>query len=269
MLMKRSLTAVAAGSVLLGSLAFAGSAFAASPEGLSHSRSQMPRPIAGTVASVSGTTFTLAVRGGERENASATTSNTTTFTVDASKATIRKGDATTTVSSIAVGDQVMVKGAVNGTTVAAVSIIDAARAFPPARHGRLPSGRPFDNDKDEAVAASSTPLFQGNGQPVIGGTVTNIASSTITVTTSSGITYSVNASSAKIGRLGQAATLANITTGDRVIVQGSVSGTSITASTIIDQGAGATTSTTTRPKEESRGNFMSAIGNFFGHLFGF
>lgn len=49
----------------------------------------------------------------------ATTSATSTYTVDASNAIIIRGNATTTINGLVVGDQVTVRGTLNGTNVKA------------------------------------------------------------------------------------------------------------------------------------------------------
>jgi hypothetical protein len=79
----------------------------------------------GVVAGVSGTTILL--------DSKLPKTATTTYTVDASNATIIKGigkNATTTiaVSDIAVGDRLVVRGTVSGTTITATKIRDGLAA---------------------------------------------------------------------------------------------------------------------------------------------
>lgn len=76
----------------------------------------------GTVSAINGTTLTV-------DGHSASTTATTTYSVDASSAKIFKGSATTTatISNIAVGDKVVVEGTVTGTSVVAKVIIDGAQ----------------------------------------------------------------------------------------------------------------------------------------------
>jgi hypothetical protein len=66
------------------------------------------------------------------------------------------------------------------------------------------------------------------------------------------------------------ATISSIAVGDKVLVQGSVSGTSITASSVIDQ---AKPNGNGGENGEGNGNahpgFFGSIGGFFKHLFGF
>lgn len=103
----------------------------------------------GTVSSVSGTTLIV------------TDPNGTAYTVDASKATVMKAQATASVSDIAVGDTVGVRGTVNGTQVTATDIMDGLFEM---RRGP-PGGRMGEYKMAGAV-----------------GTVTSINGSTITIT---------------------------------------------------------------------------------------
>ena len=112
--------------------------------------------------------------------------------------------------------------------------------------------------KDRANA-STTPIIQGNGEPVIGGVVSAISSSTLTVTTKSGIAYTVNASGATVVKDHATSTLSRVTQGDAVIVQGTMNGTSVTASSVIDSSA----------VPASEHGIMSAVHRFFGGVRGF
>jgi hypothetical protein len=83
--------------------------------------------IHGTVSAVNGTTLTVSIT--NDNDADDTAGSPTTYTVDASSATVLKGDGTTkpassTLSSVAVGDTVMIDGTVSGTSVTAKMIID-------------------------------------------------------------------------------------------------------------------------------------------------
>jgi hypothetical protein len=77
--------------------------------------------VMGSVVSVNGTTLTVSGHSGMG-------SATTTFTVDASAAKVIKVSsgkpASSTVSSIAVGDKVMVEGTVSGTSITATTVLD-------------------------------------------------------------------------------------------------------------------------------------------------
>lgn len=68
--------------------------------------------VEGKVTAVSGNTITI------------TNNSNVTYTIDATNATISKGNAKSTISSVAVGDNVVAQGTVNGNSVTASSIID-------------------------------------------------------------------------------------------------------------------------------------------------
>ncbi len=204
----------------------------------------------GTVASVSGTTLTVTSKAGPNGTPAAGT-----YTVDASGATVMKNGAASTVSSISAGDMVLVQGTVSGTSVTAKIIRDG---IPTKGMG------PRSNVQG--------PMIQGNGQPVIGGTVSAVSGNTLTVATAQGgISYSVDASSATVHKGNATSSVSNISVGDRVVVQGSVNGTSVVASSVIDQGAGTVPGVSGSESGQVEGprGFMGAIRGFFQHLFGF
>ena len=227
----------------------------------------------GTVSAVSGTTLTVTSK--MRPNATSTAA--TAYTVDASSAKVYEGGVTTTVpvSNIAVGDTVMVQGTVSGSNVVATMIRDGVSGMM-GRSG-TPEGKGFG-----VHSASSTPrvapasAIQGNGEPVIGGAVTAIDGTMLTVTNASNVTYDVNAASSTVVKDGASTTITSVAVGDNLIVQGAVSGTSVTASSVIDQGSkgGNASSNGAQPSVSRGGGFgfggiFSAIGGFFKHLFGF
>jgi hypothetical protein len=197
----------------------------------------------------------------------------TVYTVNATNAKIYKGSVTTTVSvsAIATGDTVMVQGTVNGANVAATVIRDGVS-------GTM-GGRPVMPGKGFGHSASSTssttPIIQGNGEPVVGGSVTAISGVTLTVTNTSNVTYTINAASATVVVKGASSTFSNVAVGDNVIVQGTVNGNSVTASSIIDQGVKSANTSSTNGQSHGGGigaglgGFFGAIGGFFQHLFGF
>lgn len=268
--LKRSLSAIVAGSAILGSLSFAGTALAS--DGMHRGERNgvkitTPRSaVVGTVTSVSGTTLTVNVKASQHENKTAASS--TVYTVDATNAVVTKAGASSTVGAITVGDRVVILGTVTGTNVVATKIID----------GKM-FGRPEMSDRNSKMGNASTGVqfLPGNGNPVIGGNVTAMSSTTLTVTTKSGTVYTVNTASTTVQKAGigsTVATLSSIALGDNVLVQGTVNGTSVTASSIIDQGTvGSVPSVfgenggTAKPVGHQ--GFMGAIGGFFSHLFGF
>jgi hypothetical protein len=198
--------------------------------------------VTGTVSAINGTSLTVTSRampnGGTAK----------TYTVDASSATVTKNGAASSVLNIAVGDTVMVQGTVNGTSVAAKTIRDGQ--------------------------SQVQPQIQGNGQPVVAGKVTVVSGNSITVTNSSNVTYTIDATGAKFVVSGiTSPTISNIVIGDNLIVQGTVDGTSIVASSVIDQKVTAQNNTgnsaSNAKPQDFMGGVMSGITNFFKHIFGF
>ena len=183
--------------LVMGSMA-AGIALAAGPcmgygsgrYGSGSDRSPISAAAIGTVTAINGNTLTVTtiMRSKQPTPESAGTpiaqnvglATTTVYVVDASGAKIYKGSATTTVpiSSVAIGDRVMVQGTVSGSSIVATVIRDGVIGM---------RGRAFGNGTSTNPSAS--PIIQGNGEPVIGGTVTSISGNTITVTNKSNVTY--------------------------------------------------------------------------------
>jgi len=214
----------------------------------------MMRPgVFGTVSAVNGTTLTVTGKG------FAPSSATTTYAVDASNASVTKNGATTTLASVAAGDRVMVQGTVTGTNVVATIIRDGIVMRKPGS----PAG----------WQGSTTTPMQGNGQPVVAGTVSSVSGSSITITTSSNVTYTIDATNAKVTKGNASSAVSSVAAGDYVIVQGTINGTSVTASSVIDQKVKASVG---QGSGQGQGNgpaggigFFGGIGNFFKKLFGF
>jgi hypothetical protein len=205
--------------------------------------------VLGTVSSVSGNT--IAVLG--HTGLGKTTTATTTFTVDATNAKIMKSNATSSVSSIVVGDTVVVQGTITGTNVVATMIRDGIMTGPGVGFGR-------GQDK---TSTSTNPVLAGNGQPIVAGMISTINGSTITITNKSNVVYTIDATNAKFLQGNKTVDLSILKTGNAVVVQGTINGTSIVASSIIDQ---------TKPANPGNGahfGFFGGIGQFFMHLFGF
>lgn len=164
-----------------------------------------PKPAAiGEVTAISGNTITLTDK-----------MSGTTYTIDASSATIEKHAAPSTtgtqpkapttisVSGIAIGDTLMVQGTVNGNSITATEIHD---------------GMPFGHGG------------RGHG---VHGTVTAVNGSTLTVTSADGTTYTVDASSATASKI-QTMSVGDVTVGDSINVDGTISGSTITAQHLMD-----------------------------------
>lgn len=158
--------------------------------------------VLGKVTAISGTTITV-------QDQKPGESTTTEYTVDASSAKVLKGSqgaapAESSVSAIAVGDMIAVRGAVNGSSVSATEIMD----------GVIPHGG------------------RGMGRGTKG-TVLSVSGTTITLTGSDGQTYTVDASAAQIGKV-TAISIGDVKVGDTLNVMGEVSGTTVTAKHIMD-----------------------------------
>ena len=215
-------------------------------------RGTMKPGVFGTVSAVSGNTITVSGKSGFGANAT-----TSTFTVDATNAKVMKSGATGTVASIAVGDTIMAQGALTGTNIVATMIRDGVmtRKMPGAsgQSGQTPSP------------------IAGNGQPVVAGTVSSVNGETLTITNKSNVSYTIDATNAKIVQGTATVIISSVAVGDNVIVQGTVNGNAIVASSVIDQKPAATTtnaSGTTTTASAHKG-FFGSIGSFFAHIFGF
>ena len=179
------------------------------------------RPAAmGTVTAVSGNTITLT-----------DSHSNTTYSVDASSATITKhatptagatptAPTTITVSGIAVGDTLMVQGTVSGSNITATRIDDGQFGGPGGPGG-------------------------GHG-PDVHGTVTAVNGTTLTVTGSNGTTYTVDGAASTASKI-STISVSDISVGDDVGIDGTVTGSTVTAKNIMDgvpANAGATNSST-------------------------
>jgi hypothetical protein len=207
MLEKRYMMALLAGAAITASVGSAALTFADSTAASSSSLAQHGPGVMGTVTAVSGNTVTLTGRDGK------------TYTVDAGSAAITK-DQTVSVTDIQVGDTLVADGTVSGASVAASSIHD----------GKLPMG---------GFGMGHGPMGGG-----VHGKVTAVSGTTLTVEDTNPrdnttTTYTVDASNAKVLKGSSdaapaASTLSAVVVGDEIGVMGTKSGTSVTATTIID-----------------------------------
>jgi hypothetical protein len=204
---------------------------------------RMTPNIVGKVSAINGNVLTVINKQGFNKTEN---NKTTTFTVDATNAKILRGNTTITASNIAVGDTVVIEGTITGTNIAATMI----------RDGKTGNGN--ENDNNEALFQ-----IQGNGQPIVAGTISTINGSTITITNDSNVTYIIDATNAKIIQGKNTISLSGVKTSDLIIVQGTVNGTSIVASTIIDQNK------SVKAAQKMHAGFFGSIGQWFRHLFGF
>lgn len=158
----------------------------------------------GLVTAINGNSLTITTKDG------------TVYTIDASKATIKgftKDKKTITLADLKVGDQIAVTGTLSGTAISATSIIDGF------------GGRMGHDNEDK----------QGH-MPGLFGTVATTNGGVFTVTmvnrfnsTTPNRTFTVNTSATTTyTKDGQAATLTDLATGERVMIQGMVDTSSLT-----------------------------------------
>jgi hypothetical protein len=222
----------------------------------------MIRPaVIGTVTSINGNTITLS--GHQGVDKASPTIPATTFTIDATKATIYKDRATSTLASIVSGDTLAVQGTLTGNNVVATVIHDGIMM---GNRGERRGGM-MGNTQNTQVMGQ----LQGNGLPVVAGTISAINGNTITITNKSNVTYTVDVTSAKIMVKNAVATVSSVVAGDTVIVQGSVNGNTIIASTMIDNGVQKVTATPVQISGSTTKNqgFFGGLGGFFSRMFGF
>ena len=205
--------------------------------------------ITGLVVSNNGTSFI--VKSNEKNNS---TSQNYTVTVSAST-TINKNGTKASLSDITSGDMVMVQGVISGTNITANMI----------RDGKIPQPQGG---------------IQGNGQPVVAGSVTsNDGTGTIVIANKSNISYTVTIPSTTSFFVSgvKGAKISDVAVGDNIIVQGTVNGNSVTATSVIDQKkAGEKSNDNNQNSDNGQktktgffGGMMNGIGGFFKHMFGF
>ena len=233
----------------------------------------MMRPtVAGTVTAVSGNTVTMtSKRGfgmmgrGELRNRATSTATTTvtlktvTYIVDATNAKVVKNNSTSTVSAITVGDNLLVQGTITGTNIVATNIRDGLM---------MNRGQDNGTGQDKNKKGTSTPPVLGSGQPIIAGNVSSVNGNTLTVTTGTNVTYTVDVTNAKFTQGQNAVTLTDVKVQDRVVVQGTVNGTAVVASNVMDQTRVNNNQNSDNQNKPKPGLF-SRIGGFFSHMFGF
>lgn len=190
----------------------------------------------GTVTAVSGSTITITSKG-LGLNASSVT-----YTIDATNAKIEKSGESVTISSIVVGSSIFVEGTINGTSIVAKEI-------------------KFGKGDDKNL----NPMLEGKGQPIIGGKVTLVSGSTITVTNKSNVAYTVDLTNAKIVKNSKTAVIADVVVGDTVLVQGTINGQTVVAASVIDQGV----SNNPNGDNGKHKGFFRKIGGWFSRIFGF
>lgn len=152
----------------------------------------------GVITAIHGTTLTITADANHGGG---------TYTINAGSATVTKDGAAATLANFAVGEKVWATGTITGTTVDATMLSNGGgKGFGRGGHGR------------------------GHG---LMGEVSAVSGSTITLTGRDGTTYTVNAGSANVQKM-VAGSLSDIAVGDSIGVHGSVSGNTVTATTILD-----------------------------------
>jgi hypothetical protein len=101
--------------------------------------------------------------------------------------------------------------------------------------------------------------------------VTALSGQTITILNKSNVTYTIDATKAAVMHSDgvAASTFANIAIGDTVMVQGTVNGNTVVATTVYDAKTAAAESALAGTGVEHRQGLFSMIGGFFTHMFGF
>lgn len=205
--------------------------------------------VRGSVTAITGATLTVAdSRTG------------TVYTVDATTATVVKGYVASTLSAITVGDNVVVEGTVNGTSITATKILDNKMQRRGDREGMM------------TKASSTRSGVQGSGEPVVMGKVTTLSGSLITITNNGKVTYTIDATNAKIVKAGvSGATIANIAVGDVVTAQGLTNGASVVATSVLDQTLAASSNAAAAAGSgvQMHRGFFGSLEHFFSSLFGF
>ena len=130
-----------------------------------------------------------------------------------------------------IGAQVNVLAHNNASTSGGIGSIVSMLAH--RFHGDDQNGN--DNDWDDHQGTSTPTTTPSMVSVNLVGTVSAVNGTTITLSGKNGATYSVNAASTTISGGGQARTLADIKVGDTLAIHGTLSGSTVTASAIVDK----------------------------------
>jgi len=222
-------------------------------------RMMVGKGITGTVTAVTASSITV-----DGKHASTTG----VFTVDVTGAKFFKNSATTTLSSILVGDTVFVEGRVSGSSATAVAVYDGKLplALQKAQIMREEKKDDWREKREDRIADHV------RGSAILG-IVTNINGNILIVdgkmgTSTATTTYTVDATNSKIFKDKATTTISAILTGDRVLVEGSISGTNVTANYIFEGKLPLNGKAINAFLEEPvRGKFIEKINNFFKKFF--
>lgn len=195
---------------------------------------KMPKPTAiGTVASINGNTITLTGKNGTTYTIDATNTKITKApeipTTKPTKGTPRPSPTTITITDIKVGDNLIVKGTLTGTSIVATDILDGK--------GMMGGRMMKDDEKNETTKDN-----EDTEASRVSGNVIAVNGNTITIKENRKTnpqTYTVDVTDAKIataGTKGQAptpTTVSSITVGDNIMIKGTITGTSVKAIDVI------------------------------------
>lgn len=224
------------GTIALGS---AGTAFAAENNGRDNDRKDIKEMrkdfredihengAMGIITAISGTTLTI--------TSAQPGSATTTLTVNAASTTVKKmavSDATSTkpqmitqsLADLSVGERVVVRGTRTGTTIVATEIVEVPTDMPK---------NPIRDMAKDAIEHMKDDRSMQFGRGVVG-VVQDMNGTTFNLKAMNGTVYAVNAASSTVRNGAATSSLANITNGERVAVQGDVANTTITARVIME-----------------------------------
>ena len=163
---------------------------------------------------------------------------------------------------IKVGDAVAVVGVGSGTSVKASLIVAGVQQM------RGGTRRIAEDTRGGTQSIASN--FSGNREPVIAGILTSKNGNSFVITTRSGIVYTIDVTSAKIMLTGNSAgTITDLQNGDSLVVEGTVGGSAVVATTVFDEKSLQPSSSSTIPLHAERENISSRVGGFFKKLFGF
>jgi len=195
---------------------------------------------AGTISSINGSSISLTATNGKKT------------TVVTSGSTAVDEALSGSLTDVKVGDHVAVMGSTSGTTVIAQQITDSGTKTlpgPPGGANGQQSGPPSGSSGQQGGPPSGSSGRQGGppsgasspgaggGRPTVG-TVESTDGSTVTVKTSSGSTVTVTTSSSTKVMVIKTGALSDLKVGDRIVVSGTTSDGTITATTIRTGSAG-------------------------------
>lgn len=170
--------------------------------------------------------------------------NGTVYTVNTTNAKFQRDkNATITFSDIIAGDTVIIQGTVTGTNVAATNVFDIQLFSREAKDVKT--------DKNHVYAVT--------------GKVTAITGNDITVLGNNNTSYVVSVVGASIHAKNEKDsqtlyTISNITVGDTLMIDGTINGTNVSATNVVDANL--------KANNGEHNGFFNKVGNFFKRLFG-